>query len=73
MIVLVTGATAGFGLAIARRFAAEAGARIVAAGRRRESWRSWRRSRAATAATPCRSTWRTARRCRPPSPRSWCW
>ena len=35
MIILVTGATAGFGAAIARRFAA-AGARIIAAGRRRE-------------------------------------
>ncbi|UDL94397.1 SDR family oxidoreductase [Lichenihabitans sp. PAMC28606] len=34
MIVLVTGATAGFGLAIAKRFAA-AGHRIVAAGRRK--------------------------------------
>ena len=35
MIVLVTGATAGFGLAIARRFAAD-GARVIAAGRRRD-------------------------------------
>ena len=35
MIILVTGATAGFGLAIARRFAAN-GARIIAAGRRAE-------------------------------------
>jgi 3-hydroxy acid dehydrogenase/malonic semialdehyde reductase len=35
MIVFVTGATAGFGAAIARRFAA-AGHRVVAAGRRRE-------------------------------------
>ena len=35
MIVLVTGATAGFGLSIARRFAAD-GARIIAAGRRQE-------------------------------------
>jgi 3-hydroxy acid dehydrogenase/malonic semialdehyde reductase len=35
MILLVTGATAGFGLSIARRFAAE-GARVIAAGRRAE-------------------------------------
>lgn len=35
MIVLVTGATAGFGAAISRRFAAD-GARIIAAGRRAE-------------------------------------
>ena len=35
MIVFVTGATSGFGAAIARRFAAE-GHRIIAAGRRRE-------------------------------------
>ncbi|MCR0981899.1 bifunctional NADP-dependent 3-hydroxy acid dehydrogenase/3-hydroxypropionate dehydrogenase YdfG [Roseomonas populi] len=35
MIVLVTGATAGFGGAIARRFAGD-GARIIAAGRRAE-------------------------------------
>lgn len=35
MIILVTGATAGFGLAIAHRFAAD-GARIIAAGRRAE-------------------------------------
>ena len=35
MIVLVTGASSGFGLAIARRFAAD-GARVVAAGRRAE-------------------------------------
>lgn len=35
MIVLVTGATAGFGQAIARRFVAE-GHRVIAAGRRRE-------------------------------------
>ncbi|NDG50919.1 MAG: SDR family NAD(P)-dependent oxidoreductase [Rhodospirillales bacterium] len=35
MIILVTGATAGFGLAIARRFASQGG-RIIAAGRRAE-------------------------------------
>lgn len=35
MIVFITGATSGFGLAIARRFARD-GARIVAAGRRRD-------------------------------------
>ena len=35
MILLVTGATAGFGLAITRRFAAD-GARIIATGRRTE-------------------------------------
>jgi 3-hydroxy acid dehydrogenase/malonic semialdehyde reductase len=35
MIVLVTGATAGFGTAIARLYAAQ-GARIIAVGRRRE-------------------------------------
>jgi 3-hydroxy acid dehydrogenase/malonic semialdehyde reductase len=35
MIILVTGATAGFGRTIARRFAAD-GAKIIAAGRREE-------------------------------------
>ena len=35
MIILVTGATAGFGRVIAQRFAAD-GARIIAAGRRAE-------------------------------------
>ncbi|MBO1075768.1 bifunctional NADP-dependent 3-hydroxy acid dehydrogenase/3-hydroxypropionate dehydrogenase YdfG [Roseomonas marmotae] len=36
MIVLITGATAGFGAAIARLFASESGARIIAVGRRAE-------------------------------------
>jgi 3-hydroxy acid dehydrogenase / malonic semialdehyde reductase len=36
MIVLVTGATAGFGIAIARRFAEAENASIIAVGRRRE-------------------------------------
>jgi 3-hydroxy acid dehydrogenase/malonic semialdehyde reductase len=36
MIVLVTGASVGFGLAIARRFAAQSSARIIAVARRRE-------------------------------------
>jgi 3-hydroxy acid dehydrogenase/malonic semialdehyde reductase len=36
MIVLVTGASAGFGIAIARRFVQESKARIIAVGRRRE-------------------------------------
>jgi 3-hydroxy acid dehydrogenase/malonic semialdehyde reductase len=36
MIVLVTGATAGFGIAIARRFAEAENATIIAVGRRRE-------------------------------------
>jgi 3-hydroxy acid dehydrogenase/malonic semialdehyde reductase len=36
MIVLVTGASAGFGVAIARRFIAESKARIIAVARRRE-------------------------------------
>ncbi len=35
MSILVTGATSGLGLAIARRFA-QAGRKVVAAGRRRE-------------------------------------
>ncbi|TPW18817.1 MAG: short-chain dehydrogenase/reductase SDR, partial [Elusimicrobia bacterium] len=35
LVVLVTGATAGFGEAVCRRFAA-AGARVVATGRRKE-------------------------------------
>ena len=42
MIVFVTGATAGFGTAIARRFAKD-GHRIVAAGRRRERLEALRR------------------------------
>lgn len=40
-IVLITGATAGFGLAIARRFAAD-GARIIAAGRRADRLKALR-------------------------------
>lgn len=39
MIVMVTGATAGFGAAIARRFVAD-GALVIAAGRRRERLRA---------------------------------
>ncbi len=42
MIILVTGATAGFGLAIARRFAGQ-GHRIIAAGRRAERLEALRR------------------------------
>ena len=41
MIILVTGATAGFGRAIAQRFAADGG-RIIAAGRRAERLESLR-------------------------------
>ena len=45
MIVLVTGATSGFGVSIARRFAAD-GHRIIATGRRTEDSPRWRPSSA---------------------------
>ena len=79
MIVLVTGATSGFGAAIARRFAGD-GHRIVAAGRRRDRLEALRdelgaervvcvpldvRDRAAVALS--------SRSCRPNSPPSICW
>ena len=51
MIVFVTGATAGFGAAIARRFAAD-GHRIIAAGRRQERLESLRRELGASKIHP---------------------
>ena len=79
MIVLVTGATSGFGAAIARRFA-RAGHHIIAAGRRIDRLAALRAELGDARSPPCRSTcaiarrWRRrSRRYRPSSRRSICW